>query len=45
MSVMNDIDMAAPRREAWRPGKVFWGVLSFATGIGLWWLATVLGFS
>ncbi|MBC7156474.1 MAG: ABC transporter permease, partial [Rhodobacteraceae bacterium] len=27
------------------PGNVAWGVLSFAGGIGLWWLATVAGFS
>ncbi len=45
MSVMNDIQMAEPRRDPWRPGKVFWGVLSFAGGIGLWWLATLLGLS
>lgn len=45
MSVMNDIEVADPRPGPWRPGKVVWGVLSFAGGLGLWWLATAMGFS
>ncbi|MGR3593347.1 MAG: ABC transporter permease [Limimaricola soesokkakensis] len=45
MSVITDIDIAEPKRRRWAPGNVMWGVLSFAGGIGLWWLATASGAS
>jgi len=45
MSVISDVEIAEPKGFRWVPGNVAWGVLSFAGGIGLWWLATVAGFS
>lgn len=45
MSVIDDIDIERPKTRRWSPGNLGWGVLSFAGGIGLWWLATLAGLS
>ncbi len=46
MSVAKDLDIAEPRRDVgFRSPKLLWGIVSFACGIGLWWLATASGVS
>ena len=46
MSVAKDLDNAEPRRDVvFRSPKLLWGIVSFACGIGLWWLATASGVS
>ncbi|CAN7661650.1 ABC transporter permease [Neorhizobium sp. LjRoot104] len=46
MSVANDLDIAeANKGYLFQSPKLLWGILSFACGIGLWWLATSSGLS
>ena len=45
MSVVSDIDISEPGKQGWAPGSLSLAALSFACGIGLWWVATVAGFS
>lgn len=46
MSLAADDDLADGSKQALlRPEKFLWGILSFASGIGLWWLATASGLS
>lgn len=46
MSIAIDDDVTeASRGSSLRAERLLWAVLSFASGIGLWWLATVSGLS
>ncbi|MCJ8521100.1 ABC transporter permease [Pseudorhizobium tarimense] len=46
MSIAVDDDLTERSKEnLLRPERFLWGILSFACGIGLWWLATVSGLS
>ncbi|EAQ02568.1 taurine ABC transporter, permease protein [Pseudooceanicola batsensis HTCC2597] len=45
MTVTNDVNVTTAPRRRWSPNNFTWAALSFAGGIGLWWLATVGGLS
>ncbi|MGK7664304.1 MULTISPECIES: ABC transporter permease [unclassified Marinovum] len=45
MTVTTDVNVTTAPRRLWSPSNFTWATLSFAGGIGLWWLATVAGFS
>lgn len=46
MSIANDPEPAGSNNEnAYAAGRLLWGLLSFAVGIGLWWIFTASGLS
>ena len=46
MSAVNELNSTESNNDnVFQPGKLLWGLLSFACGIGLWWLATYSGLS
>lgn len=45
MTATNDVNVVTTPKRRWSPNNFTWATLSFVVGIGLWWLATVAGFS